>query len=81
MEQKDQDTIQQAMYDAAVFERQDNRSKDAARLVLLKEKGMKVIENPDIEAFRTKVANLKDMDLYQDPEVKTMLSKMIEAVK
>ena len=81
LEQKDQDTIQQAMYDAAVFERQDNRSKDAARLVLLKEKGMKVIENPDIEAFRAKVANLKDMDLYQDPEVKTMLSKMIEAVK
>jgi tripartite ATP-independent transporter DctP family solute receptor len=81
LEQKDQDMIQQAMYDAAVFERQDNRSKDAARLVLLKEKGMKVIENPDIEAFRAKVANLKDMDLYQDPEVKTMLSKMIEAVK
>lgn len=81
LEQKDQDMIQQAMYDAAVFERQDNRSKDAARLALLKEKGMKVIENPNIEAFRAKVANLKDMDLYQDPEVKTMLSKMIEAVK
>ena len=81
LEQKDQDMIQQAMYDAAVFERQDNRSKDSARLVLLKEKGMKVIENPDIEAFRAKVANLKDMDLYQDPEVKTMLSKMIEAIK
>lgn len=81
LEQKDQDMIQQAMYDAAIFERQDNRSKDAARLVLLKEKGMKVIENPDIEAFRAKVANLKDMDLYQDPEVKTMLSKMIEAAK
>jgi tripartite ATP-independent transporter DctP family solute receptor len=81
LEQKDQDMIQQAMYDAAVFERQDNRSKDAARLVLLKEKGMKVIQNPDIEAFRAKVANLKDMDLYQDPAVKTMLSKMIEAVK
>ena len=81
LEQKDQDMLQQAMYDAAVFERQDNRSKDSARLVLLKEKGMKVIENPDIEAFRAKVANLKDMDLYQDPEVKTMLSKMIEAIK
>ncbi len=81
LEQKDQDMIQQAMSDAAVFERQDNRSKDAARLALLKEKGMKVIENPNIEAFRAKVANLKDMDLYQDPEVKTMLSKMIEAVK
>ncbi len=81
LDQKDQDMIQQAMYEAAIFERQDNRSKDAARLALLKEKGMKVIENPNIEAFRAKVANLKDMDLYQDPEVKTMLSKMIEAVK
>lgn len=81
LEQKDQDMIQQAMYEAATFGRQDNRSKDVARLALLKEKGMKVIENPDIEAFRAKVANLKDMDLYQDPEVKTMLSKIIEAVK
>lgn len=81
LEQKDQDMIQQAMYEAATFGRQDNRSKDAARLALLKEKGMKVIENPNIEAFRAKVANLKEMDLYQDPEVKAMLSKMIEAVK
>lgn len=77
----DQDMIQKAMYDAAVFQRQDNRSKDAARLELLKEKGMRVIENPDVAAFRAKVADLKDMDLYKDPKVQKMLLKIMDAVK
>ncbi len=81
LEVKDQDMIQQAMYDAAVFQRQDNRSKDAERLKMLKEKGMQVIENPDINAFRSKVADLKDMELYQDPEVKEMLLKIMKAVQ
>lgn len=76
-----QEMIQTAMYDAAVYQRQDNRSKDAARIKLLKEKGMEIVENPDIAAFRAKVANLKEMDLYQDPKVKEMLLKIMEAVK
>ena len=42
---------------------------------------MGVVEKPDVEAFRAKVADLKDMDLYQDPEVQEMLLKMMEAVK
>lgn len=77
----DQDMIQKAMYDAAVFQRHDNRSKDAARLQLLKDKGMQVVENPDIAAFRAKVANLKDMDLYKDPKVQDMLLRIMDAVK
>ncbi|OQY51764.1 MAG: ABC transporter substrate-binding protein [Desulfobacteraceae bacterium 4572_89] len=81
LDKNDQDMVQKAMYDAAVFQRQDNRSKDAGRLKLLKEKGMEVVENPDVAAFRAKVADLKDMDLYQDPEVKDMLLKIMEAVK
>lgn len=81
LKEKDQKMIQQAMYDAAVFQRQDNRSKDADRLEMLKEKGMQVIDNPDVNAFRMKVADLKDMELYQDPEVKEMLSKIMEAVQ
>jgi tripartite ATP-independent transporter DctP family solute receptor len=76
-----QEMVQKAMYDAAVYQRQDNRSKDAARLELLKEKGMEIVENPDIEAFRAKVADLKEMDLYQDPQVKEMLLKIMEAVQ
>lgn len=81
LDAKTQEMIQKAMYDAAVYQRQDNRSKDAGRLKLLKEKGMEIVENPDIAAFRAKVANLKEMDLYQDPQVKEMLSKIMEAVK
>jgi len=81
LDKKDQDMIRKAMYDAAVFQRRDNRSKDAGRLKLLKEKGMEIVEHPDVAAFRAKVANLKNMDLYQDPEVKDMLLKIMEAVK
>jgi len=54
--------IQKAMYEAAVFQRKDNRSKKAARLKFLEEKGVQVKENPDIDAFRSMVAKLKDMD-------------------
>ena len=50
------------MYEAAVFQRKDNRSKNAARLKFLEEKGMQVKENPDIDAFRSMVARLNDMD-------------------
>lgn len=76
-----QEMIQKAMYDAAVFQRKDNRSKDADRLKLLKEKGMLIEENPDIAAFRAKVADLKDIDLYKEPKVRTLLLKMLDAVK
>jgi len=81
LDKNDQDMIQKAMYEAAVYQRADNRSKNADRLKLLKAKGMQVVENPDVAAFRAKVADLKDMDLYQDPKVKDLLLKIMEAVK
>ncbi|MCP4671922.1 MAG: TRAP transporter substrate-binding protein [Desulfobacula sp.] len=81
LDKKDQDLIQKTMYEAAVFQREDNRSKNAARLDMLKQKGMKVVEDPDIDAFRAKVADLKDMDLYKDPRVKDLLLKIMDAVK
>jgi tripartite ATP-independent transporter DctP family solute receptor len=76
-----QDLIQKTIYEAALFQRQDNRSQDAARLELLKEKGMEIEENPDVDAFRAKVAGLKDMEMFADPKVKALLEKMLEAVK
>ncbi len=76
-----QEMIQKAMYEAAVYQRQDNRSKNAARLTLLKEKGMQIEASPDVAAFRAKVANLKDMEIYSDPRVKALLLKMLEATK
>jgi len=76
-----QKMIQEAMVEAAVFQRQDNRSKNAARLKFLKEKGMQVEENPDIDAFRAKVAGLKDMDVYKNPKVQALLNKILDATK
>ncbi|MBW2192382.1 MAG: TRAP transporter substrate-binding protein, partial [Deltaproteobacteria bacterium] len=57
------------------------RSKNAARLEFLKETGMQVEENPDIGAFRSKVAGLKDMDIYKDPKVQALLVKILDATQ
>lgn len=79
LDQAQQEMIQQAMYESAVFQRADNRAKNAARLELLKEKGMEVVENPDLEALRAQVADLKEIDLFQDQKVQTLLLKVLEA--
>jgi len=71
--------IQKAMVDAAVFQRNDNRSKNAARLDFLKKKGMQVEENPDIASFRAKVAGIQEMDLYRNPKVQALLQKILTA--
>jgi tripartite ATP-independent transporter DctP family solute receptor len=76
-----QDMIKTSICEAAVFQRKDNRAKNDARLVLLKEKGMTVEENPQIDAFRARVETLKDIDLYKDPRVHALLIKMIEATR
>ena len=81
LDAKTQEMIQKAMVEAAVFQRKDNRSKNAARLKLLKEKGMQVEEHPDIASFRAKVADIQNMDLYKDPKVQALLMKMKAATK
>jgi len=78
---ENQAMITKAIKDAAVFQRRDNRDKNAGRLALLKEKGMQIVENPDIDAFRKKVTGLKDMDLYQDTRVQTLLIKLLDIAK
>ncbi len=78
---ENQAMITKAIKDAAVFQRRDNRGKNAGRLALLKEKGMQIVENPDIDAFRKKVTGLKDMDLYQDTRVQTLLIKLLDIAK
>jgi TRAP-type C4-dicarboxylate transport system substrate-binding protein len=67
--------------DQARFQRADNRNKNAARLALLRKKGMQINETPDIDAFRQKVAGLKDMEMYADSRVQALLNKMLNAVE
>ncbi|MBW1780986.1 MAG: TRAP transporter substrate-binding protein [Deltaproteobacteria bacterium] len=81
LDAKTQKMIQKAMVDAAVYQRKDNRSKNAARLKMLKDKGMQVEENPDVATFRAKVADIQKMDLYQDPRVQALLVKILAATK
>ena len=76
-----QKRIGETILEAARFQRRDNREKNAARLALLKEKGMQVIEDPDIDAFRAKVAGLKDMEIYRDPRVKDLLERILAATR
>jgi len=73
--------ISEAMCEAARYQRSDNRAKNAARLAMLKEKGMQVDENPDIEAFRKKVAGLKDIDLFSEPRVHDLLLNVIDQTR
>ena len=81
LDSEDQELIQKAMYEAAVYQRKDNRDKNAARLKFLKEKGMIVEEHPHIDSFRAKVAGLKDMELFKTPKVNTLLLKFMDATK
>jgi tripartite ATP-independent transporter DctP family solute receptor len=79
LDQAQQGMIQQAMYEAAVYQRADNRAKDDARLTLLKEKGMEVVEDPDLDALRAQVADLKNIDLFKDEKIQALLLKVLEA--
>lgn len=79
--QSAQEMITTAMKEASRFQRKSNREKNADRLVMLKEKGMLINENPDVDAFRAKVADFKNMDLYSEPKVQALLLKMLDAVK
>lgn len=76
-----QDFIQRAIREAAMFQRIDNRSKNTDRLAILKEKGMKIEAHPDLDAFRSKVAGLKDMDLYSEPRVLALLIEFLNATQ
>ena len=73
--------LQDCMYEAAVYERKDNRAKDADRLKLLLDKGMQIEMNPDVNSFRAKVAGMQQMDLFADPKVQSLLKRIIAATR
>jgi tripartite ATP-independent transporter DctP family solute receptor len=81
LDKKTRGLVQRAIREAAAFQRKDNRSRNMDRLRLLKQKGMQVEENPRIEAFRSRVAGLKDMDIYRESRVQALLKKMLKATE
>lgn len=81
LDEQTQQLVSEAMGEAAKFQRADNRSKNDARLQLLKDKGMQVEEQPDIDAFRNQVADLKNIDLFSEPKVQALLLKALEQTR
>ena len=81
LEDADRQMIQTAICEAARYQRADNRDKNAARLELLKSKGMQVEEKPDTAAFRRQVAGLKDSEMYRDARVQDLLKRILAATR
>ncbi len=80
MDSVSQRLIQESIYQAALFQRGENRKKNADRLEFLKDSGMVIEENPDIDAFRKKVISLKDMEIYKEDRVKHLLQRILDKV-
>jgi tripartite ATP-independent transporter DctP family solute receptor len=78
---KTQTLLHEAMADAARYQRRDNRAKNAARLDMLAEKGMVIETAPDVAAFRRKVAELQNHEIYSDPRVQDLLRRMLDATR
>lgn len=75
----DQARLQAAMTEATARQRLAQRSQEAARLTLFAQQGMAIEAQPDIETFRARTAELKEMADYREPRLQALLTKMQEA--
>ena len=78
---EDQQLLQAAMLEAARFQRQDQRVRDAARVPVLMGRGMQVEESPDRASFQARSVGLRDLLYFRDPRVQTLLARMQEAAQ
>jgi len=78
---EDQAMLKQAMLDASHYQRAWNRGKEADFLKKLIEAGMEVDQHPDLDSFKARVANMKNMKMYQEAETKRFLEMFLEAAK
>lgn len=78
---EDQQLLQAAMLEAARFQRLDQRVRDAARVPVLRGRGMQVEESPDRASFQARSAGLRDLLYFRDPRVQTLLARMQEAAQ
>ncbi len=70
---EDQKLIEESMIEASRYQRKWNRNNEAIFLKNLKEAGMIVDENPDIESFRAKVKDIQKLDIFQVKEVQEIM--------
>lgn len=79
--ENERELIQSAMGDAARFQRAHSRSRNRERLQYLEEKGMHIQHRPDLDAFRSKVEQIRVLPLFTHPRVAPMLKKILRAVE
>ncbi len=77
----DQAMITQAMKEASHYQRKWNRSKEADFLAKLIQAGMQVDQHPDLDSFKARVANMKNMKMYRDPETRRFLDMFLKAAR
>jgi tripartite ATP-independent transporter DctP family solute receptor len=78
---EDQNLIQQCMSETARLQREWSRTNEAEYLMKIKEAGVQVDERPDLESFRSKLAGIKDLEIFQGKETQDMLKRFLEATR
>jgi tripartite ATP-independent transporter DctP family solute receptor len=76
-----QELVRRTMVEAARSQRSWNRKNEADFLTKLKAQGMVVDEKPDLDSFRFRVKDLKDLEIYSGRETQELLQKFFAAVQ
>ena len=79
--EEDQRLLTECMREAAVYQRADFREKNRGFLAELKDSGMQVNETPDLDSFRQRAVQLKDMPIFSDPTTSALLEKFLDATQ
>jgi tripartite ATP-independent transporter DctP family solute receptor len=77
----DRDLIRKCMVEAAMFQRNWNRTNEAGFLTKLKEAGMTLDEHPDLASFRSKAAPIQSMDIFQGKQIQDLLQVFLKAAQ
>jgi tripartite ATP-independent transporter DctP family solute receptor len=79
--ESDREVLRRSMVEAAQFQRAWSRKNEAEFLIKLKADGMVVDEHPDLDSFRSRVQNLKDLEIYSGEDTRELLQKFFGAVR
>lgn len=77
----DQNAVENAMHEAAQYERTWNRAHEAEFLEKLKKTGMTVDEAPDRDSFRRKLSAFADNPIFKDAETARLLKRFMDEAR
>lgn len=75
------DIVRQCMVEAARYQREWSRKNEGDFLSKLKGAGMVVDERPDLESFRLRLRDLKDLEIFSGRETREILQKFFSEVE